>query len=546
MDDSGRSTSSQSFPVSRWWCWWTRVAWWLGPVVLLLAMTLPHIGDGDWMRGDSAWYAAISLQAWRTGHLWTLMESPGHPYFNKPPLSFWIQGGWMSLLGEGAWQARTATVLAATIGVLATVWIARRLGGRNVALAAGVLLAVNIEYFRRTREISLDMWNAAFMLLAAGALVSALCSREGGRRWMLVVGSGLCVGAALMTKPLIGLGVPVVVCAWAMLAIRGNAEQRTIAVSRGSVALMCTGALVMGATTALPWHLSMISLHDELFTSQYFGREIASRAAGELVGGQKQTQPPWFYLVHLASAWTMWAAAIAMVIATRRGTGRTGTATKFSDRMEDRRTLVLMGIVWTLAWLVALTIFPDRRDRYAMPVHAGMALLLAAVLMPRWRGVGRAMERGVLVAAVLGLVFALIPVRVQREVNPQWPALFAWLKTQGVAARDDVPGATAQNVAPTVLDGSFSGAPAARYYLVTGSWPEPTRDPQGSVIRQPRRGDFILYHRRGGWLPGPGEIEMFSRGDLVATRFEGPMQGTLDGRAESRQWSPVKAPDPGE
>jgi 4-amino-4-deoxy-L-arabinose transferase-like glycosyltransferase len=499
-------------------------------------MTLPHIGDGDWMRGDSAWYAAISLQAWRTGDLWTLMESPGHPYFNKPPLSFWIQGGWMSLFGEGGWQARSATVFAAAIGVLSTVWIVRRLGGRRVALAAGVLLAVNIEYFRRTREISLDMWNAAFMLLAAGALVDAMCTSPSGRRWMLVIASGACVGAALMTKPLIGLAVPVVVCIWAVLAMRGNQSRGRVAVSAGAALVMCFVVLVVGVAAALPWHLSMISLHGDLFTSQYFGREIASRAAGELVGGQKQTQPAWFYLVNLASAWTMWAVAAVMFFATKRGKDD-ASGTTFGERAKSRRMLVLMAIVWTLAWLVALTIFPDRRDRYAMPVHAGLAMLLAAVLMPRWRGILRAMERGVLVAAVLGLVFALIPVRVQREVNPQWPALFAWLNEQGVTPVDDA-SAAAQVTVPVVLDGSFSGAPAARYYLVIGRWPEPTRDPFGKVVRQPARGEFVLYHRRGGWLPGQGEVEVFSQGDLIATRFIGT--------SESDAWSPVEAADPGE
>ena len=51
------------------------------PALVLLAVTLPHLGQGD-LRGDAGWYSAIGLQAWRTGDLWTLYGEPGQPYFN--------------------------------------------------------------------------------------------------------------------------------------------------------------------------------------------------------------------------------------------------------------------------------------------------------------------------------------------------------------------------------------------------------------------------------------------------------------------------------
>ena len=85
------------------WCRW-RV--WLIPIVVLFCVTLPHFGQGDWMRTDGAWYGAIGVQAWRTGELWTLQAEPGTPYFNKPPLVFWIHGLVLHTLGVGAWQAR--------------------------------------------------------------------------------------------------------------------------------------------------------------------------------------------------------------------------------------------------------------------------------------------------------------------------------------------------------------------------------------------------------------------------------------------------------
>src|SRR5215203_4197899 len=115
-----------------------RVRRWLGaqvyllPAALLLAVTLPHLGQGDF-RGDAGWYSAIGLQAWRTGEFWTLYGEPGQPYFNKPPLVFWIHGLVLHLLGPSVLAARLPSELAALGCVLATVGAVRELSGRRAA-----------------------------------------------------------------------------------------------------------------------------------------------------------------------------------------------------------------------------------------------------------------------------------------------------------------------------------------------------------------------------------------------------------------------------
>ncbi len=486
---------------------WIRRAWWLTPLAILLGLTLPHLADGDWMRGDSAWYAAIGVQAWRTGNLWTLFEAPGTPYFNKPPLGFWMQGAWMSLAGVGPWQARAWTILAAGIGVLSVGAIARRLAGRQAALLCALLVAINVEYFRRTREISLDMWNTAFMFLGAWAMVGLASSRSRGA--LRVILAGLAIGAALMTKPLVGLAAPALIGGWLVWsARRKNLPQAPGPQPSPLQQLVRAGSvLILAVAVAAPWHVSMALIHGEAFTSQYFGREIADRAAGDLVGGQRQTQPAWFYLANLASAWTLWLVAALVLIARRPA------------RVRWNTPLTAMGAIWVLGWLLLLTLFPDRRDRYAIPVHAGMALVLGGLLAARVRALSVTLRWAPIVIAIAASIFALLPVRVQRGVAPQWPSLFDWMKASGITQ---------------VWDGSFAGAPAARLYLQTGAWPHPTRDRTGAITAPPPPGATILYHRRGGFAPGPGETILWHRDDLTATRLDGP------------RWNPLPAPDPGE
>ncbi len=477
--------------------WWLRRRYVLAPLVLLLCVTLPHLCDGDWLRGDSAWYAAIGLQGWRTGDLWALHEAPGRMYFNKPPLVFWMQGAWMSLAGAGAWQARGGSIAAGIICVGSVAGIARRLHGRRAGMVVGSLLALNVEFFRRTREISLDMWQCAFMLVAVWALVRA----AGSRRWAgWSLAAGIAVGAALMCKPLVGLVAPVMVPAWMLACSRGAEWRRAL----GTAGL----AIAVGIAVAAPWHVSMIARYGDEFTSQYFGREIADRASGALVGGQKQLQPAWFYLANVASAWSMWALGIAAgVLAWGRWLWR---------RRGGR--LLLLGLVWGMGWLVLLSVFPDRRDRYAIPMHAGLAIALGALVTGRSRAGSRILRWGPAAAIAGAAVLAILPVKVQREVNPQWPEFNSWVREQSAS----------------VWDGGFAGAPAARMYVELGSWPRTTRDRTGRIVDEPPAGAILAYHRRGGWSPGPTEQRVWEKGDLVATRLgEGG-------------WRPREVEDPGE
>jgi hypothetical protein len=176
-------------------------------------------------------------------------------------------------------------------------------------------------------------------------------------------------------------------------------------------------------------------------------------------------------------------------------------------------------LAWAICWLVLLTAFPDRRDRYAMPMHAGLAITAASFLTGRSRRASHALRRVAPIAAGAGIVLAVLPIRFQRAINPQWPTLTAWLKGH---APDGA------------WEGAFAGAPAARVYLGTGAWPRTTRDSAGRLINPPPRGAILLYHRRGGWAPGPGETIVWREGDLSATRLDG------------QTWSPVSSPDPGE
>ncbi len=480
-------------------------------------MTLPHLGQGDWQRTDGAWYGAIAVQAWRTGELWTLHGPPGQPYFNKPPLAFWLHGLSLHAAGPGAHTARLPSVLAACAGLLATVWTVRMLAGRRAALLSGATLSLTAEYLRRTREISLDLWQAAFILFAVALLVRATLTRRPGRAagTLWACASGASLGVALLTKPLVALAVIPLLAAWlAWDALRPAGPNHRIDTRRALLLLALAAALAL--VVALPWHLSMVAIHGKEFVSQYLGAEVVDRAAGKLTASPIWAKPWWFYLHQVGVAYWPWLACVGIAF----------TAWVRCRRLSGRGSVERWAIVWVIGWLLLLSAFPDRRDRYAVVVWPALSVLAGLGLAhapwrwlrfgvrgfaAHWKIVG-----GFVIAGAF--VFSLLPIRVQRPVEPQWPALFAFL--------DSLPD-------EPVWQGGFNPARGARLYLERGAWPIPTRDRWGKTVTDPPEGALLIYHRRDGLVPGTNEHVVFTIDDLTLTRL---------GRGG---WKPTEVEDPG-
>jgi 4-amino-4-deoxy-L-arabinose transferase-like glycosyltransferase len=502
------------------WKFVLRLRVFLLPAVLLLAVTLPHLEQGDF-RGDAGWYSAIGLQAWRAGELWTLYGEPGVPYFNKPPLAFWIHGLVLHLLGPHIWAARLPTVVAALGCVLITVAIGRELGGRRAGMFSGIVLALTLEFFRRTREVSLDMWQALFLIAALWCVVrtaagESSAAEQRGRvaRWFVC--AGLMVGLALLTKPLVALLFFPIIAAWLAW------------VRRPRLAAWLGLAVIAALLVSTPWHLSMVQLHGEDFVGHYFGTEVAKRAAGRLLAGHDRPPEWWFYFRKLATLYWPWLVptAAGVVLAVARAFQ---PAQRQAESLPHRsQSLQRLALVWVAPWLLFLTVYPDRRDRYAIVLYPALAWLagswLTAVRWSQWRWTERALLRGLgPFAATVALAVALAPVQIQKPPERHWQELLAWMHAQ--------PGG-----APELWQGGVEGWQSARLYLEFRAWPRTTRDRRGELIANPPPGAMLLYHRRGGWAPGDNEHETFrtTGGDLWITRL-GP-----------GGWRPRPAKDPGE
>src|SRR5215471_19532633 len=82
------------------------------PDIWLLAVTVPHLEQGDFRR-DTGRYAAVGLYMWTDGSLLQPHLNPETPYFAKPPLGLWIHGLFLKIFGVHLTVARIPSILAA-------------------------------------------------------------------------------------------------------------------------------------------------------------------------------------------------------------------------------------------------------------------------------------------------------------------------------------------------------------------------------------------------------------------------------------------------
>ena len=449
------------------------------PLVLLAAVTLPHLDQGDF-RTDTGRYAAVGLQAYRAGLFWTPHLHPAVPYFSKPPLVLWIHGLALHLLGANLVAARLPSIAAAAGCVLLTIALARRFCGRATALAAGVVLTLTYEFFRRTREISLDMWLLLFMLAAVWIAVVAVQRERRG----LLVAAGIPLGLALLCKPLTALLVLPILALW--LGTRG---------ARPAAWLLALGGTLLAAlAVALPWHVSMVWQHGQAFTARYFGHEIADRMLGHM-----GTDGPLYYFAEIGRSYWPWILSLAA--------GFAAWATRPAAR--HHRDGLRLASIWLAIWALAITLSPCKSPRYELPLYPMAAIVggYGLVRLP-WRGLRRWYRRHLpattVAAAACGLLIAALPIRFQAPPHPQRAQLVAWLQKQP---------------SDRFYAGAFCSDDQGYLYLKTGRWPEPTARADGSAAADLPTGSALLYATNMDPSPGANETVVYKSAGFVVTRL---------------------------
>ncbi len=348
-------------PKNPWWTWLAVV----GAVAILAALYLSNLSTMGLVSVDEPRYADIG-RAMATSGDWITPRLFGSPWFEKPPLLYWMVAIGFKL-GLGPETAPRLPVALAGLGFLAFYWLRlRRLWDTRAATWATAMLATSAGWMAYSRIAITDI------PLAVLFNVALLASLTPGRRNTLL--AAMALGMAMLAKSLLPLVLffPVLV-----LALRSDAPRRLRE-------WLSPAPLLLFVACALPWHVLCYSRNgwafiQVLFVDHQFGRAVSTAL--------QHAQKPWFYLPVLAMLLFPWFPLVALIRPDRK----------------DPSVRTLLSV--TLFGFVFLSAVINKLPHYVLPLVPPLCALMG-------RGVARSQRPQWALAIPVGLL-GLLPVAAQ-------------------------------------------------------------------------------------------------------------------------------------
>lgn len=442
---------------------------------------------------------------------WLLPTMNGEPRLEKPPLPTWATALALKAFGEeDPGPLRLPAALAGAL-LVAFVWLlARELSGDPLAplLAAGTA-ATSFYVFFMARDITWDIFCHAFMLGAIWQLHRGL-ARPAGRLGAFAA-AGLLMGLSFLSKgpvSFFSLLLPYLVARTVAL---GAAPYR----AAWAPLLLALGVAlaVSGAWPAYAWA-----------TRPDVSAHVAAKESTAWI--DRNVRPFWQYWSFTAQSgvWAVLAtAALVFPYARRR-----------VERLGDYRLLA----TWIWTGVLLLSLFPEKKERYLLPVLLPMAVLTAlyvrALAGAFASGTATRADRAIvrangwlMAAAALAVPVALWVALRARGVAPGWPLLAATAAVfWGLAA---LLAHAALRARPLAMWGGMVALVAAACVLVLGQVP-------AIITRNPGYRPYLeLRHR-----PDLAGVPFFRAGDVGGKFIEVVW---ASGR-EIRRWDPRERPEP--
>lgn len=314
----------------------------------------------------------------RTGN-YLVPTMNGELRLEKPPLPTWIAAGVEHVLPFNLAAQRAVAGLAGTLMVVFLyLLVCRMTRERLLALISAIVLATSFNVIMAGRTATWDIFCHCFML---GGIYCMVCAVErDGRQWLRFSAAGLMMGLSFLSKGPVSfyaLLLPFLISYIAVLkpCVKGKGVP---------IAVMVVVCLVVSAW----WPAYIAVFHPET------GMMVAAKESGAWLN--HNVRPLWYYWGFTAEAgiWALfWVSSLVWF---------------FWKKRPERRAVFRMSVVWTIAALVLLSLIPEKKTRYLLPMLIPGAINIAFYV---WQSIlsltGRA-ERAVF--RINGFVIAAIAV----------------------------------------------------------------------------------------------------------------------------------------
>ena len=211
---------------------------------------------------DEGFYASVAWAMRQSGD-WRTPTFLGEPWFEKPPLLYWLMVGSMRVFSENEFALRLPSALMYALTIVLLAWWGNRRLGQGAGSWAALLFALAPLSLILARLAITDMALAFFLAVGVIALWEAR-----GLGWSLI--GGVALGLAFLTKGPFGLGLVGLLYVW---------NARTLH-ARGLRFRWVLFALGVALLTALPWYVGVYLQHGAAFFGEFVVKQNLLRFAG--------------------------------------------------------------------------------------------------------------------------------------------------------------------------------------------------------------------------------------------------------------------------
>ncbi|HEY1204879.1 MAG: glycosyltransferase family 39 protein [Bryobacteraceae bacterium] len=341
---------------------------------------------------DEPRYASIGREMARSGD-WVTPRLGGQPWFEKPPLLYWMTAAAFSAGVSEDLAPRLGVALLA-VGFLFFYWrTLRREFGEAPALYSTAILATCAAWlvFGHVGVTDLPV-SAAF----SAAMLLSLGWVERGERRALVPAAAL-LGVAVLAKGLLPLALAL------PLVWMGRARLRD---------LLRPGPILAFLAIAVPWYAVVTARYGNRFVDEFFWKQHLARFTG---GALPHPQPFWFYGPILVAALFPWSPLLALLVR--------------KSLYRDRRRKFLL--LWLVFGMVFLSAAANKLPGYLMPLLPAAAAL-AGLELAESAWAPALLTACALLLGLIPTVAAGLPDALAMGVTHAWTGLVGWGAAAGI------------------------------------------------------------------------------------------------------------------
>ena len=310
-------------------------------IILALFMALWGIGATPLLDPDEPVFAEAARGMLASGDFLT-PRLFGNPWYDKPPLFYWLVASAQALFGDNEFAARFPSAVMACAVALMLYVSGTKLFNERAGFWSAVVLATCVQFFCMGKAAVTDMTLLFFM---SAALLSFLH----GRYWLMYI----CMAFAALTSGPLGIIFPLAIIFIYLLLMGRLGKLFSLHLIRG---------LLLCCLLAAPWYYAMYTMHGSEFVDAFFSLQ---NLIGSTATEHAHETRFWYYLPVVLLGLFPWTGLLLQSL----------VASISESRIDDMRKLLFLHVWWAFV-LVFFTVYQTRVFSYILPMFPPLALTI--------------------------------------------------------------------------------------------------------------------------------------------------------------------------